>query len=246
MVSHIIIVSSIFTCTRLRPIALLAGLAMDKTRFNINIFQAYKCSWVLTTKAGHNIKKLRETTISLSPTNTLPISFRSVECLYHGTSPSEEYIVWQACALYIRNFGYWVAQSQTTPHLLRRTEAWQVLQMEPDFNIDLHNLNLLSCYCASFCKILKHLLSICCVRLVSNIISSHQKWISGTWNCKKRVICWAVRAEATWEGSEFKKLRPIWQSPRVTFSVALNMCKHCEFGTVISKSPSFQIIKSTT
>lgn len=69
---YFIIVSSIFTCTRLRPIALLAGLAMDKTRFNINIFQAYKCSWVLTTKAGHNIKKLRETTISLSPTNTLP------------------------------------------------------------------------------------------------------------------------------------------------------------------------------
>ena len=123
--------------------------------------------------------------------------FRSVECLYHGTSPNEAYIVWQACALYIRNFGYWVAQAQTTPHLLRRTEAWQVWQMEPDFNINLHNLNLLSCYCASFCKILKHLLSICCVRLVSNIISSHQKWISGTWNCKKRVICWAVRAEAT-------------------------------------------------
>lgn len=66
MVSHIIIVSSVFACTRLRPIALLAGLAIDQTRFNINIFQAYNNapgSWPLkldtTSKSSERQRQTR-------------------------------------------------------------------------------------------------------------------------------------------------------------------------------------------
>ena len=138
----------------------------------------------------------------ISPTNTLPISFRwALNAYTMGPLRMKRKLYGKLMSLYIRNFGSWVAQAQTTPHLLRRTEAWQVLQMEPDFKI-IQNLSAqaesaIVMLLSKFLQNLETSLSTCCLRLVSNIIPSHQKWISGTWNCKKRVICWAVRAEAT-------------------------------------------------